>query len=254
MQTDLGFGFRKLGRGLKRIGKVAYKYSGTGLVVKSNIALAKLSAKLALLPLILLRRAVRALGRVLCKAPPELLKLAAAQANVDPDFIPPFCAAVQVDKWNLSAVRKMLPPALKIALKLGASGAFPPIVPALAIIKHIPGVGKFAGVDDLGYYQNHGRWINTDGIGSYHSSFRSPLLRQSVDTMHAVALADHLGLMEESEAAAMGLSGADREAMQGYLQGATLEAASTETKQRVLMGLLAGASVLGIALTARKTP
>lgn len=239
--VELGFGFRKIGRGLKKVGKgvkkvgkVAYKYSGTQLVVKSNIALAKLAAKLALLPFLLLLKAVRTLGRVICKAPPELLKIAAQQAGVDPVFIPAFCEAVRVNKWSLSSVRRMLPPALKIALKLGASGAFPPIVPALAIIKHIPGVGKFAGAD----------------LGSYHSDPRvNPTLRYAIDLMETFAIADRLGMIQPMEAHAMGLGPQARQAMSSHLDGAIAEASDVTAKRYVNTAVAVGLiAAVGISL------
>jgi hypothetical protein len=246
---ELGFGLRKVGRGLKKagrgikkVGKVAVNpVAMTKFAIKSNIAIAKLSAKLALLPLKFLIKAVRALGRVICKAPRELLNMAAQQAGVDPVFIPAFCQAVQEDKWSLSAVRRMLPPAMKIALKLGASGAFPPIVPALAIVKHIPGVGKFAGVE----------------FGSYRSNIGgNPMLRHATDLMAAFALADRSGLMTEAEAAAMGLRTQDRQAMQTVLNDAILGAQEIENMLRygqLLSVGLAVAAGVGIYLTARNS-
>jgi len=243
---DLGFGFRKIGRGFKkvgkatkRVGKVAYKYSGTKFIVKSNIALTKLAAKLALLPLKFLLKAVRTLGRAICKAPPEVLNAAAQQAGVDPVFVPAFCEAVRINKWSLSSVRRLLPPALKIALKMGASGAFPPIVPALAIVKHIPGVGKFAGVD----------------LGSYRSDPRRiPQLRHAIDLMQVMALADRVGLMTSEDAVKLGLDHGARQAMQTVLQGAILGEQDVEKALRyaqlVALGLVATAGV-GLYITLR---
>ena len=239
--VELGWGFKsikrgikKVGKGVKKVGKVAYKYSGTQFVVKSNIALAKLAAKLALLPFLLLLKAVRTLGRTLCKAPPELLKLAATQAGVDPVFIPAFCEAVRINKWSLSSVRRMLPPALKIALKLGASGAFPPIVPALAIIKHIPGVGKFAGAE----------------LGSYHSDPRvNPTLRYAVNLMETLAIADRLGMIQPMEAHAMGLGPQARQAMQQHLDGAIAEAQDVTAKRYISTAVTAGlVAIVGVSL------
>jgi len=235
---ELGFGFRKLGRGLKKVGKGAYKYSGTGLVVKGNIAFAKLSAKLALLPLKFLLKAVRALGKVICQAPPQLLNLAAQQAGVDPVFIPAFCTAVNLNKWSLSSVRRMLPPALKIASKLAASGAFPPIVPALAIVRHIPYVGKFAGAE----------------FGSYHSDLRNPTLKKAVDTLEVFALADHLEAIDDNDVRAIGLSDVDREVLRGLLNSALLQEATIESEMRrmqlLALGVAAAAS-FGVYLAIR---
>jgi hypothetical protein len=238
IDSELGFGFRKLGRGLKKVGKGAYKYSGTKLMVKGNIAFAKLSAKLALLPLILLRKAVVTLGRALCKAPPQLLALAAQQANIDPNWVPLFCEAVRINKWGFSLVKKMLPPALKLASKLAASGAFPPIVPAMAIIKRIPGVGKFAGVE----------------LGSYRSDLRNPVLKKATDTLEIFALADHLGMMDDADAQAMGLSDSDREVLQGLLNASASLGATIESEMRKLQFLalgVAAAAGFGVYLAVR---
>ena len=234
---ELGWGLRSIGRLAKKAAKGAVKYSGTGLIVKGNIALAKLSAKLALLPLILLRRALVTLGRALCKAPPQVLALAAEQANIDPAWVPLFCKAVQANSWGFSTVRKMLPPALKLAGKLAATGAFPPIVPAMAIIKRIPGVGKFAGAE----------------LGSYSSNLRNPQLRRSVDAMETLALADYLGLLEDTDAAAMGLGDADRDAMQGYLADTVEGAEGVMSAENVKLGIVAGAGALGLFLALRKS-
>lgn len=208
---------RKIGRGIKKVGKG---------VVKANVAVAKMQAKIVLLPLKYLVKAAMQVGRTLCKAPPQLLSMAAKQANVDPAFVPMFCTAVRENKIGIGSVKRMFPPALKIASKMAASGAFPPIVPVLAVVKHIPLVSRFAGADDL---------------GSYASDLRNPAIRPAVDTMELLALSDYLGLLDDSDAVALGLSEEDRVAMQGYLA-----AAATDTTNPYTKPLLALAAVLGV--------
>ena len=235
MANELGFGFRSIGRGLKKAGRGVGR--GVGKVgkgfIKLNVALIKLQAQLALLPLKFLLRAARKIGTTLCKAPEPVLKLACAQANIDPVFIPLFCTAVRENKLGLGSVRRLLPPALKVASKMAASGAFPPIVPVLAVVKRIPYVGRFAGPAEL---------------GAYASNLRNPVLRPAVDTLEIMALADHLGLLEDADAQAMGLSSEDRAIMQGYLAAA--EAETTRSWIPVLG--VAGAFVLGVYLACRK--
>jgi hypothetical protein len=199
--TELGFGIRSVGRGLKKVGKG---------VVKANVAVIKMQAKLALLPLKYLVSAAVKIGRTLCKAPTPLLNAAALQANVDPKFVPLFCTAVRENKLGVGSIKRMLPPALKIAAKMAASGAFPPIVPVLAVVKHIPYVNRFASAEM--------------DLGSYASDLRK--IRPAVDTMEMLALSDHLGLLGDADAAALGLSDDDRAAMQGYLAAAAADSGS----------------------------
>jgi len=233
MQTpELGFGFKSIGRGLKKVGKGAYKYSGAGLIVKANIKLAQLSAKLALLPLKYLHKAIVALGRVLCKAPPILLEKVAQANGIDPAFVPAFCKLVAINKWNLSAIRKYLPTALKLALKLGASGAFPPIVPALIVIKRIPGVGRFAGAD-----------ARFDRPGLQH-----PAVKASMCTLQLYALSDHLGLMDADDAAQLGVGDSDRTTLQGVLFNDIAAFESNASREDLTLGIAALAAGLGALL------
>jgi LPXTG-motif cell wall-anchored protein len=220
--TELGFGFRSIGRGLKKVGKG---------VVKANVYAIKLQAKLLLLPLKYLVKAAVKLGRTLCKAPPQLLELAATQANVDPKFIPLFCTAVRENKIGIGSVKRMLPPALKIASKMAAAGMFPPIVPVLSVVKHIPYVNRFAGSD----------------LGSYASDLHK--IRPAVDTMEMIALSDHLGLLGDADAAALGLSEEDRAVMQGYLAAAATDSSSTSWTPWVAIAAMLG---LGFFLGRRK--
>jgi hypothetical protein len=176
-------------------------------------------------------------GRTLCNAPPQLLQLAAQQANVDPAFIPLFCAAVRENKFSLSSVRRLLPPALKIAAKMAATGAFPPIVPVLAVVKRIPGMGKFAGSDID---------VNTD-------SSNVVAVKRAMAGLQIVALADHLGMLDGADAEAMGLGPQERADLQGFLADQVTLAAADDADRNamILGGSVVAATGLGFYLALR---
>jgi hypothetical protein len=231
--VDLGWGIKKFA---KKVGKGAYKYSGTKLAVKSSVAVTKVATKLALLPLKYLLKAAMTIGRTLCKAPPQALRLAAQQANVDPAFIPLFCAAVRENKFTLSSVRRLLPPALKVASKMAAAGAFPPIVPVLAVVKRLPYVGKFAGSE----------------IDTNTDSSQIAAVKRAMTGLQIVALADHLGMLDGSDLSALGLGQQERIEMQGFLAGQVeLAAAETDRNAMILGGVTAATAGLGFYLLFR---
>lgn len=202
--AELGLGFKSIGRGLKKVGRGAGKVGK--VAVKTGVAAGKLYAKLYLLPLQFAVKAAVKVGRTLCKAPRPLLDLAASQANVDPAFVTLFCKAINEGKISVGSVRRLLPPALKVASKLAATGAFPPIVPVLAVVKYLPFIGQFAGSAEA-------------DLGSYASDLRN--IRSAVDTLEIFALSDHLGLLDEVDASKLGLSSEDRQTLQSHLAAAT---------------------------------
>lgn len=236
MATELGWGFRSIGRGLRRGIKGVAKGAVKGVVkgttgvakvaVKGAVGTVKLAANLALLPLRFLVKATVKLGRTLCNAPEPMLKLAATQAGVSPSFVPMFCKTIRENRVSLGAVRRLLPPALKISSKLAATGAFPPLVPILAVVKRIPFVSRLAGSE----------------LGSYASDLRSPKLRSAVDTMEIIALADHLDLLTDADAAALGLSDEDRAVMQSHLAASI---ASESAGARTWIPLVSAAAIVG---------
>lgn len=242
---QLGWGWRSIGRGLKKIGKGAVKVSVKSVTAPVSIAkkipvvgsVVKLAEKLALLPLRYLLKAAMTIGRTLCNAPPQLLQAAAIQANVDPVFIPLFCTAVRENKFSLGSVRRLLPPALKIASKMAASGAFPPIVPALAIVKRLPYVGRFVGPE-----------IDTDTDSSQVAA-----VRQAMAALRIVALSDHLGMLDDADAAAMGLGPQERFELQGFLAGEIAAASDDQPDHStaILGSFAAAAAGLGIYLSLR---
>lgn len=236
---ELGFGFKSIKRGIKKagkvtkkVGKVAVKASVAPITygVKANVALAKMGAKLALLPLKYLIKAARTIGVTLCNAPPPLLEQAAIQANVDPAFIPLFCTAVRENKFSLGSLRRLLPPGLKVAGKLAATGAFPPIVPVLAVVKRMPYVGRFADAEQ---------------------GFPTPLMRNAVRAMSVVALADYAGALDDEDAAAMGLGPAERQDLQGILAGQIGAVEASDRNAVVLGGVTLGFTLLGFYLLFR---
>jgi hypothetical protein len=240
---QLGWGFRSIGRGLKKVGKGAVKVSIKSVTAPVAIAkkipvvgsVVKLAEKLALLPLKYLIKAVRAIGKTLCAAPPQVLQLACAQANVDPAFIPLFCTAVRENKFDFGSVKRMLPPALKIASKMAASGAFPPIVPALSIVKHIPYVGRFVGSEGD---------VNVDSAGV-------TAVRRAMDVLQIVALADYCGALDDADAAAIGLDAQMRTELQGFLAGQVELCEASDRNAMILGGVTAGAAILGFWLLFR---
>jgi len=249
---ELGWGwksFKRVGRGLKRVGKgviKAHKVVGKG-IIKAHKAVIKATL---LLPLKFAVKAARKVGRILCKAPPMLLEAAALQANVDPAFIKLFCMVVRENKITVGTVRRLLPPALKIAAKLAAAGAFPPIVPVLAVVRRIPYISRFAGAELGGRGSRHPwrrlrRFAGAE-LGAYASALRHPTLRPAVDAMEILALSDHLGLLDEADAHALGLSPDDRTAMQVHL--AASMAASTAAAKQSPIPLLAAAGMTGVGV------
>ncbi len=237
---DLGWGFKSIGRGLKKVGKGAVK-GAVKVGVKSITApvaiakripvagqLVKLGEKLALLPLRYLIKAALGIGRTMCKAPPQLLELAATQANVDPAFIPLFCTAVRENKFSLGSLKRLLPPALKVASKMAAAGMFPPIVPALAVVKRLPYVGRFADAD----------------AGAVNTA----VVRNGMRTLRMLALADRIGCLAPSDAAAVGLTRRDRVILQGALLG---DIAKDDRNAMLLGGVTVVATALGFYLLFR---
>lgn len=248
---DLGWGFKSIGRGIKKAGRKAGRVTkrvGKGVVkvsvksVTAPVAIAKkvpvvgsvvkLGEKLALLPLRYLIKAALSIGRTLCKAPPQLLELAATQAGVDPSFIPLFCKAVRENKFSLGSVRRLLPPALKVAAKLAAAGMFPPIVPALAIVRRIPYVGKFAGAD----FEH----VNT------------PLVRKTMEAMQIVALADYLDCLDDADAETLKLGAPERAALYDVVAGQVELAEAADRNALVLGGVTIGVTALGFWLLFRE--
>jgi hypothetical protein len=240
MNSELGFGFRSVGRGFKKVGKAAghATVASARFAAKSSISVGKLAAKLALLPLIYLRKAVTQLGRVLCSAPPEVLAEIAAANGISPSFVPAFCEAVRVNSWGFSNIKRYLPTALKLALKLGASGAFPPIVPALAIVRAIPGVGQFASADF--------------GASFDEQHFKAAPLRASMAALEMTAFADYLGLLDEADARVLKLSHKDRATMQNVFAGALGGISDPAFGQGVAIAGMAALPVLGVYLALRK--
>ncbi len=81
-------------------------------------------------------RIARPLARVICRVPRWILRRGAQAAGVNPRYISSFCKAVRIR--NMNQIRRLLPIAMAIGVKIAAQGAFPPIVPVMRFIKRIP--------------------------------------------------------------------------------------------------------------------
>jgi len=240
---ELGWGFKSIGRGLKKAakktGRVAYKVTKKSITAPVSIAkkipiagsLVKMGEKLAKLPLKFLLKAALSIGRTFCKAPPLVLETACRAANVEPSFIPLFCKLVKENKFSLGSLKRVLPPALKVAAKMAAAGMFPPIVPALAVVKRIPFVGRYASSEGPG----------PDNV----------VVRRAMQGLEILAVADYLGLIEPQDLGAMELGPKERAALRGVLAGAVEAGAATDKKAMVLGGVTIAATVLGFYLLFR---
>lgn len=239
---ELGWGIKSIGRGLKKAakktGKFTYKVTKKSITAPVDIAkkipvagsLVKMGEKLAKLPLKFLIKAALGIGRTFCKAPPLVLEAACRAANVDPSFVPLFCKLVKEKKFSLGAIKRVLPPALKVASKMAAAGMFPPIVPALAVVKRIPFVGRYA---------------SSEGPGPDNA-----VVRQAMQGLEILAVADYLGLVDPQDLGAMGLGPKERTALRSVLAGA-VESGATDKKAVVLGGVTIGATILGFYLLFR---
>ena len=240
---QLGFGFKSIGRGIKEgargVGKGAAGVGkGAVKVGKAGVAVGKFAVNLAALPLRYLLKAARSIGVTLCNAPPQVLEQAAIAANVDPKFLPLFCAAVRENKLGLGNVRRLLPPALKVASKMAAAGAFPPIVPALAVIKRIPFVNQLGG----------------SGSDANADSANVLAVQRAMGALQIVALADHLGVLDGADVEALGLGFDDRVVLQGLVAEQVSLAAAEDTTDRnamILGGVTAATAGLGFYLLFR---
>lgn len=148
ISTDDRFGisFKKLAKG---VGKGISK--GAKGVAKGAKAVGKVAVSAALLPFKLAMAAVIKLaiplGRALCMAPPPILSVGAASAGVSMNVVPMFCTALNLR--NMGEVRRLLPPVLKIAVKVAATGAVPGVGPALSAIRVVPGLKLIPGLKFL---------------------------------------------------------------------------------------------------------
>jgi hypothetical protein len=144
MTSQLGadIGAFKPFRAIKKVGKGVAK--GAKIVGKGVVAVHMIPIKLAIKAVVKL---ALPLSRVLCKAPRAVLKTGSTAAGVSPDTVPLFCTAVAVR--NMSQVRKLLPKMLKVAVKIAAVGAFPPIAAPLAVIRRVPGLKLVPGLKFL---------------------------------------------------------------------------------------------------------
>lgn len=122
--SEVGFSFKKLGGSVlskaKEAGQFAVKTALTPLQIQVWI----------------FKRFALPLARALCRAPKPILDLGAKEAGVSPEHLGYFCMAVRAK--NMRDIRKFLPVAMAVAIKLGAKGVFPPIEPVLKGLALVP--------------------------------------------------------------------------------------------------------------------
>ena len=159
---QLGFGIKSISRGVKSAGRGIKK--GAGATARAGKFVAKTAVKVALLPLQLQLKIIQKImipvARQVCAMPQPVLVIGATAAGVSVNVVPLFCKAVQLK--NMGEIRRLLPTVLKIAVKVAAAGAFPPIVPVLATIRAVPGLQLIPGLRFLaGVEQNEASQIIT---------------------------------------------------------------------------------------------
>lgn len=188
-------GIKKAASGAAKVGKVA----GRGAIAagKGAVAVAMLPHKLLMQAIV---KIAVPLARTLCSAPQPILQAGAMAANVSVNVVPLFCTAVRVR--NMSQIRTLLPPVLKIAVKVAATGAFPGIVPVLATIKAVPGLKLVPG---LSFLAGAGPAVAYDANGYSNSLFG--------DAGEELAAAAEGALQQSTDrelAAAVGMSTQDK--------------------------------------------
>lgn len=128
---------KKAGRGIAK-GTVA---AGKGVATGAK-TVGKVAVKIATLPLAALEQIIVQvsipIGRTLCSVPKPLLNSTAASVGVSANTVSIFCTALSLRK--MSDIKRYLPDILKIAVQLGATGAFPAIGPVLAAARAVPGI------------------------------------------------------------------------------------------------------------------
>ena len=126
----VGRGARKVGRGVKKVGKVAVNVAALPIRLQMKV----------------LTKAMIPFARGICGIPEPILRVSATAAGVEYNIVPVFCQAVKIR--NMREIRKLLPPMIKLAVKVSATTAVPGLGPVLAVAKFIPGLKQFAGPDD----------------------------------------------------------------------------------------------------------
>lgn len=138
---------RRYARRMRRLARRGYRLAKRGARQLKNISTLPIRLQLRLI-----RRYALPLAKMICRLPQHLLTHGAMLADVKPRYVHLFCSAVR-DHDNVT-VKKLLPIALKLAVKLAIQGQFPAAVPIIRAIKMIPGVTKLPGMSwiagDLG--------------------------------------------------------------------------------------------------------
>lgn len=201
-EDQFGISFKKLAKG---VGKgIAKGAKGVG---KGAVAAGKVAAQAYLLPFKLALKAVIKLvipmGRALCAVPTPILSVGATAAGVSMNVVPMFCTALNLR--NMAEVRRLLPPVLKIAVKVAATGAAPGLSQAINMIRIVPGLKLIPGLSFLAGPDEFGAEPSTlellDAIPMY-------VLESAVDEMSDAELEGAIDAPKYGVGLALGLSGA----------------------------------------------
>lgn len=149
LQSELGFSIKSIGKGITK----GVKSVGKGALTVAKTAAAPALMLLKLNALILTKIAIP-IASVMCSLPKPVVHAACVSANVNPNHVFMFCAAIRLKR--MADVKRLLPQALKVAVKLSVTGAAPGIAPILRTItlipkpirKLIPGLSMLAGWQD----------------------------------------------------------------------------------------------------------
>lgn len=132
--------------GISVPGKKYLKKAGSAAV-----STAKTAAKVAAAPYYFAYKQVMKylpkLAATLCSVPQNIINVGAKAAGVDAKYVPMFCQAIKIN--NKAEIKKLLPPMLKIAVKVAASGAAPGVAQTLNTIRAVPGVRLIPGLSFL---------------------------------------------------------------------------------------------------------
>ncbi len=174
---------------------------------------AKKAVKIALTPLTLIgkfalqivMKIAMPLAKAICKFPePLFVSVAAAQMpGTHPNYIrgvrKGFCQAIRIR--NYSQIRKLLPPILKISIKVAGATAVPGLGPALTIAKSVPGLSKV-----LSFAGPGGGMGEADPIVLLDSMSQAQMA-EGIAGMSDAELAAGLGVWETKDTAKVALVG-----------------------------------------------
>lgn len=169
-QTDgyeLGWGIKSIAKGAARGVASGAKgvAKGAKATAKGAVTVGKFAVNVALLPYkILLDFSLKA-AKIVCQVPEPILVQAATYVGVSPNAIPLFCQAAQAR--DIGGLRRQLPAVIKIAVQVGATGAFPPIAPFLTAARmlKVPGLSGAEFGEEFGAAEENTQQLVALGVG-----------------------------------------------------------------------------------------